>query len=127
MDYIIDNTFDLVLENGRYQVTINHLKNIIYQALFTDARVNNQRGFWIDINNSELWLYTEQGRKNSETYSDIRYILNNCLINLLNQGYFINFNIDFRSNVFYINIKTEYERVFFDIPLRVDEWQTKPC
>lgn len=65
MDFGLEDNLDLSLENGEYVVQENGEATTI-NAFFTDARVNEERGYWLDIISSELWTY-EQSRLTNKT------------------------------------------------------------
>lgn len=60
MDFGLEDNLDLKLENGEFVIQKNGEATTI-NAFFTDARVNEQRGYWLDIMSSEVWTY-EQSR-----------------------------------------------------------------
>lgn len=65
MDFGLENNLDLKMENGELVAQENGEATTI-NAFFTDSRVNEKRGYWLDIMSSEVWTY-DQSRLTNET------------------------------------------------------------
>ena len=69
MDFLLDDNLDLKVEDGIIGTQIDG-ETTMLQAFFTDARVKNQRGYWLDIQMSEFWQY-DQTRLVNETVNNL--------------------------------------------------------
>lgn len=69
MDFLLEDNLDLKVEDGVIGTQIDG-ETTMLQAFFTDARVQNQRGYWLDVQMSELWQY-DQKRLVNETVNNI--------------------------------------------------------
>lgn len=56
MDFALSDSLDLLVIDGEIVADSNNTTAVIC-ALFTDARFNNQRGYWLDLNGSTLWKF----------------------------------------------------------------------
>jgi phage gp46-like protein len=73
-------------------------ESTLIQALFSDDRVNNQRGYWgNDIILSELWQY-DQSRINQDTANEIREDVQNVCNKLVKNKIYDKINTQVTQN-----------------------------
>lgn len=82
-DFGFTDDLDLKVVDGEYVGQSNNETTMI-TAFFTDERVNERRGYWLEVRKSELWQY-EQGRLMEETASDIREAAKDVADKLVNE------------------------------------------
>ena len=90
MDLLLDDNLDLGIENGTYGEQSDG-ETTLLQAFFTDARVNEKRGYWLDIKQSEIWQF-EQKRLTQETANDLNEIAKQIADSLVNEGLYDRIN-----------------------------------
>lgn len=98
MDFKLSNDLDLVFdENGAYSLQENGETSLI-TAFFTDARVNEQRGYWVDeVVASELWRY-DQSRVTNETILEIKEIAKSVSDKIIKESLFSRVDVSVFSN-----------------------------
>jgi len=69
MDIKLKDNLDFFIEDNTIAVQENG-ETTLMQAFFSDARVNEQRGYWLDIPLSDVWQY-DQKRLTNETANDL--------------------------------------------------------
>lgn len=69
MDFKLTDDLDLFLEDNEITIQENGETTLI-QAFFTDARIQNIKGYWLDIPTSEIWRY-DQSRLTQETANNL--------------------------------------------------------
>ena len=69
MDIGLENNLDLLVVDNVLQGQENGEATLI-QAFFSDARVNKQRGYWLDLPLSDIWQY-DQSRLTNETANNL--------------------------------------------------------
>lgn len=69
MDFKLTDDLDLLVEDNIYQEQEDGETTLI-QAFFTDERVNGRRGYWLDIQQSDIWQY-DQARLTQETANNL--------------------------------------------------------
>ena len=70
MDFGLTDDLDLQVEDGIIGEQEDG-ETTLLTAFFTDARVSEQRGYWIDIKSSEIWTY-DQSRLTDEVARNLR-------------------------------------------------------
>ena len=70
MDFLLTEDLDLKVVNGIMEEQEDG-ETTLLTAFFTDKRVNEQRGYWIDIKASEIWTY-DQSRLTDEVARNLR-------------------------------------------------------
>lgn len=84
MDFLLDDKLDLKLEDGTIG-TQQDGETTLITAFFTDARVNEQRGYWLEVQSSEIWTY-DQSRLTNEVARELRETAQQIADNLVEQG-----------------------------------------
>ena len=84
MDFLLDEGLDLALNDNVIDVQQDGETTLI-AAFFTDARVNNQRGYWFEVQASEIWRY-EQARLTNEVASELNETAKEIAKSLVEQG-----------------------------------------
>ena len=84
MDLLLSDNLDLGVENGTYGEQQDG-ETTLLQAFFTDARVNNQRGYWLEIKASEVWQYN-QSRLTQEVADNLAETAKEIADTLVNEG-----------------------------------------
>ena len=84
MDLAYTYDLDLDIQNNKFQLQVDGEATTI-SAFFSDDRYNNQRGYWLEILNTDLWRY-DQSRILDNTLSDIQETCNNISKKLVEQG-----------------------------------------
>lgn len=69
IDFKLTDSLDLDVSDGVYTVQEDG-ETTMLQAFFTDARISGKRGYWLDIQKSEVWRY-DQARLINETAVDL--------------------------------------------------------
>ncbi len=69
MDFSLENNLDLKIVDGAIAEQENG-ETTMLQAFFSDARVKEQRGYWLDLPLSEIWQY-DQSRLTNETANNL--------------------------------------------------------
>lgn len=92
MDLALDKNMDFLVEDGEFVEQINGETTLV-TALFTDARVGGERGYWLDINDSSLWVY-EQSKLSDEARSKINIAVNQSVNQLVNDGLYEDINTE---------------------------------
>jgi phage gp46-like protein len=69
MDIGLEDNLDLLVVDNVLQGQENGETTLI-QAFFSDARVNKQRGYWLDLPLSDIWQY-DQSRLTNETANNL--------------------------------------------------------
>ena len=69
MDFALTDNLDLLVEDSEIGTQIDGETTLV-QAFFTDARVKEQRGYWLDIQMSDVWQY-DQKRLTQETANNL--------------------------------------------------------
>jgi phage gp46-like protein len=69
MDFALTDNLDLMVEDNEIGIQVDGETTLI-QAFFTDARVKEQRGYWLDIQMSDVWQY-DQKRLTQETANNL--------------------------------------------------------
>lgn len=69
MDFKLDDNLDLNVTDGIYTEQQDG-ETTMLQAFFTDTRINGLRGYWLEIQSSEIWKH-EQSRLTDETARDL--------------------------------------------------------
>ena len=71
MDFRLTDKLDLDFSETEGYLEQDNGETSVISAFFTDARANEQRGYWLDdVNASEVWRY-EQARLNNETAAEL--------------------------------------------------------
>jgi len=70
MDFLLDDKLDLMLDGNELSVQKDE-ETTLMTAFFTDARMSKQRGYWLNIQSSEIWQY-DQSRLTNETARELR-------------------------------------------------------
>lgn len=84
MDFLLDSELDLMVEGNELGLQKDEETTLI-TAFFTDARMNKQRGYWLNIQSSEIWQY-EQSRLTNETARDLRETAKTIADKLVDDG-----------------------------------------
>lgn len=84
MDILLADNLDLGVENGTYGLQQDG-ETTLLQAFFTDARVNNQRGYWLDIKSSEVWQFNQK-RLTQQVVNDLQETAKEVADSLVNEG-----------------------------------------
>lgn len=84
MDFGLTEDLDLQVEDGVFGMQEDGETTLI-TAFFTDARVNEQRGYWIDIKGSEIWTY-DQSRLTDEVARNLRETAKDIADKLVDEG-----------------------------------------
>lgn len=69
MDFGLTSNLDILVEDSTIQQQENGETTLI-QAFFSDARVSEQRGYWLELPLSDVWQY-DQKRLTQETANDL--------------------------------------------------------
>lgn len=84
MDFLLTDSLDLGIGNGTYGLQQDG-ETTLLQAFFTDARVNNQRGYWLDIKSSEIWQFNQK-RLTQEVVNDLQETAKEISDSLVNES-----------------------------------------
>ena len=84
MDLLLTDNLDIGINNGTYGTQENG-ETTLLQAFFTDARVSEKRGYWLDIQQSEIWQF-QQKRLTQETANDLNEVAREIANSLVNEG-----------------------------------------
>ncbi len=84
MDFGLKDNLDLLVVDGVYGLQENG-ETTMLQAFFTDARVNDLRGFWIEIQLGEIWQF-EQKRLTTEAANDLNETAREVAKDLVDSG-----------------------------------------
>lgn len=105
MDFSLTDNLDLKVEDGMIGTQIDG-ETTMLQAFFTDARVQNQRGYWLDVQMCELWQY-DQKRLVNETVNNINETAKEIADSLVLGGLYkrIETSASIIDNVLTLNIK----------------------
>ncbi len=112
-DFEFDENLDLKIDSETEEFSINETgETAILTGAFSDARVSDKAGYWLDIPLSNLWVF-KQSRNNQLTRREIQEssielsnrlvddaIFNNIKTNVIGMGntIIINFNCLTKSN-----------------------------
>lgn len=102
---IINNyVMDLKLENKSYIIR-DDIHSLLLTSLFTDSRVNNQRGYWLPTESSGIWSF-ENDKRDETALSNIQEQVRLTLSRLKAKGFFQYFRIEssLEGNDIVINI-----------------------
>jgi phage gp46-like protein len=69
MDFGLEDNLDMQVVDDEYVSQQNGEATLI-NAFFTDARVNEKRGYWLDIMASDIWTY-EQSRLTNQIATEL--------------------------------------------------------
>lgn len=69
MDFLLTDDLDLKVENNIIGTQLNG-ETTLLQAFFSDARVQEKRGYWLGLPLSEMWQF-DQKRLTQETVNDL--------------------------------------------------------
>ncbi len=105
MDFLLTDNLDLKIEDGIIGTQIDG-ETTMLQAFFTDARVKQQRGYWLEIQMSELWQF-DQKRLTNETVNNINETAKEVADSLVLQGLYkrIETSALIIDNILTLNIK----------------------
>jgi len=92
MDFLLDSELDLMVEGNELGLQKDEETTLI-TAFFTDARIDNQRGYWLDIRSSEIWKY-DQSRLTNETARDLRETAKAIADKLVDDGLYNRIEVD---------------------------------
>jgi len=84
MDFGLTDKLDLKLEDDII-VGQEDGETTLITAFFTDKRVKEQRGYWIEVQSSEIWTY-DQSRLTDEVARQLRETAKEIADNLVEQG-----------------------------------------
>lgn len=115
MDFLLTDNLDLKVEDGIIGTQVDG-ETTMLQAFFTDARVKKQRGYWIDIQMSEIWQY-DQKRLTNETVNNINETAKEIADALVLDGLYkrIETSASIIDNVLTLNIKAyDNKNLVFD-------------
>lgn len=84
MDIALTDKLDFLIEDNTIAEQANGETTMI-QAFFSDARVKGQRGYWLDIQLSEIWKY-DQSRLTDEVARELRETSKEIADSLVEQG-----------------------------------------
>ena len=85
MDLGITDNLDLLAIDKEYKPQTNG-ETTLLQAFFSDARVGNQRGYWLDdVLTSDIWQY-DQKRLTDDTINDLNETAKKIAKELVNIG-----------------------------------------
>lgn len=68
-DFALENNLDIKMVEGEI-VSQENGETTLINAFFTDSRVGDVRGYWLDIKSSEVWTY-EQSRLTSDIANEL--------------------------------------------------------
>ena len=69
MDIALEDNLDFLIVDGVIAEQENGETTMI-QAFFSDARIKEQRGYWLELPLSDVWKY-DQGRLTNETANNL--------------------------------------------------------
>ena len=69
MDIALEDNLDFLIVDGAIAEQENG-ETTMMQAFFSDARVREQRGYWLDLPLSDIWQY-DQSRLTNETANNL--------------------------------------------------------
>jgi len=92
MDFKLDDKLDLQLQDNVID-TQDDGETTLITAFFTDSRVRNQRGYWIDIKSSEIWTY-DQSRLTDEVARNLRETAKEIALKLVEDGLYTRIETD---------------------------------
>lgn len=92
MDIRLTDELDIDLENG---ITLKdeNKETTLMAAFFTDKRVRDKRGYWLEVQNSEAWTF-EQSRLTEEVAREFRETAKEIAMSLVEDGLHSKINTD---------------------------------
>lgn len=115
MDFKLTDNLDIYVEGGEVQQQVDN-ETTMLQAFFSDGRVNEQRGYWLDVPLSEMWQF-DQKRLNTDTVNDLNETAKEVAKKLVSLGVYdrIETNAFIQDNVLTLNIKAyDKKNLVFD-------------
>lgn len=92
MDFLLSDNLDLKVEDGIIGEQADG-ETTLLTAFFTDKRVNEQRGYWIDIKSSEIWTY-DQSRLTDEMARNLRETAKQIADDLVDESLYTKIDTD---------------------------------
>lgn len=95
LDFEFTETLDLKLENDEF-TNQTHGETSLIAAIYTNARIRNTAGYWLDVNSSEVWTL-QQSRLTQDVATKMVEYVRTITQKLVKQGLFS--RIDVSSDI----------------------------
>ena len=95
LDFEFTETLDLKLEDGEFS-SQSHGETSLITAIYTNARIRNTAGYWLDVNSSEVWTL-QQSRLTQDVATKMVEYVRTTTQKLVKQGLFS--RIDVSSDI----------------------------
>ena len=115
MDFKLTDNLDIFVDDNEVQKQADN-ETTMLQAFFSDAMVNGERGYWLDVPLSEMWQF-EQKRLTTNTVNDLNETAKEVAKKLVSLGVYdrIETNAFVLDNVLTLNIKAyDKKNLVFD-------------
>ena len=84
IDFALEDNLDIRMVEGEI-VSQENGETTMINAFFTDDRINEQRGYWLDVMSSEIWTY-EQSRLTNEMARELTESAKEIAKELVDEG-----------------------------------------
>ena len=84
IDFALEDNLDIRMVEGEI-VSQENGETTMINAFFTDARINEQRGYWLDVKSSDIWTY-EQSRLTNEMARELTESAKEIAKELVDEG-----------------------------------------